>query len=229
VQTTLILAAAGPGNRLGAAEPKAFVLLQGVPLFLHTLRSLLTAPAISDAIVVIPPAETARAEEWLAKRAPWRCPIRFIAGGAERQDSVRKGLEAADSDLVAVHDAARPFIDTHVVEAAIEAAAEHGAGIVAMPATDTLKQVDSDGWIVTTIPRQDVWLAQTPQVFRTEILREAHAAAATGGVTATDDSVLVERLGYRVRFVRGNPENRKITTAADLRWAEWFLDQRSPR
>jgi 2-C-methyl-D-erythritol 4-phosphate cytidylyltransferase len=139
------------------------------------------------------------------------------------------GLERADGDLVAVHDAARPFVDADVVAAAVKAAAEHGASVVATPATDTLKQVDSDGWIVATIPRRDVWLAQTPQVFRVQLLREAHAAAAKAHLTATDDSALLERLGYRVRIVRGNPENRKITTAEDLRWAEWLLDRRSPR
>jgi 2-C-methyl-D-erythritol 4-phosphate cytidylyltransferase len=229
VQTTVLLAAAGPGTRLGATRPKAFVPLQGVPLFIHCLRSLLAAPCISDAIVVIPSGEEAGAEKWLEKHGPWRCPVRLVRGGAERQDSVRKGLEKVDTDLVAVHDAARPFIDAAVVEAAVMAAAEHGACVVATPATDTLKRVAPDGWIVTTIPRQDVWLAQTPQVFHTEILREAHAAADKGNLTETDDSALVERLGYRVHVVRGNPENRKITTAEDLRWAEWLLDCRSVR
>jgi 2-C-methyl-D-erythritol 4-phosphate cytidylyltransferase len=214
---------------LGAATPKAFVLLQGVPLFIHSLRSVLAAPCISCATVVIPPAERACAEEWLEKNGPWRCLVRLVQGGAERQDSVRKGLEQADTELVAVHDAARPFIDAAVIEAAVAAAAEYGGSIVATPTTDTLKQVAPGGSIVTTIPRQDVWLAQTPQVFRTEILREAHAAATRDNLTETDDSALVERLGYPVRVVRGNPENRKITTAEDLRWAEWLLDHRSPR
>jgi 2-C-methyl-D-erythritol 4-phosphate cytidylyltransferase len=229
VQTTVVLAAAGPGTRLGATEPKAFVLLHEVPLFIHTLRSLFDAPAVCGAIVVIPPAEMARAEDWLRKFGPWDHPVGVVAGGAERQDSVRNGLEKVDTDLVAVHDAARPFVDANVVQAAITAAAEYGASIVAVPATDTLKQVDPADSIVTTIPRADVWFAQTPQVFRTEILREAHTAAANGHLSATDDSALVERLGFRVRVVRGNPENRKITTAEDLRWAEWLLAQRSPR
>jgi 2-C-methyl-D-erythritol 4-phosphate cytidylyltransferase len=229
VQTTVIVAAAGPGTRLGATEPKAFVGLQGVPLFIHTLRSLLAAPSISRAILVIPSAQKALAEEWMENLGPWRCPVQIVSGGAERQDSVRAGLASAETALVAVHDAARPFIDADVVEAAIVAAAEHGASIVAAAATDTTNRVDSDGWIVTTIPRQDVWLAQTPQVFLTEVLREAHAKAMQLNLTATDDSALVERLGYRVRVVPGNSENRKITTAADLRWAEWLLDQRAPR
>jgi 2-C-methyl-D-erythritol 4-phosphate cytidylyltransferase len=205
------------------------VTLQEVPLFIHSLRSLLAAPAVSGTIVVVPPAEQARAEEWLERLGPWRCRVRLAPGGAERQDSVRSGLDEVETGLVAVHDAARPFIDAEVIQAAVRIAAEHGAAIVATPATDSLKQVDPDGSIVTTIPRQDVWLAQTPQVFRTEILRDAHAAAAKVNLSATDDSALVERLGFRVRVVRGNPENRKITTAEDLRWAEWFLHQRSPR
>lgn len=229
MQTSVILAAAGPGTRLRATEPKAFVPLHGIPLFVHSLRSLLAAPSISRAILVIPPGEQARAAQWLDTLGPWRCPVTLVPGGAERQDSVQKGLQQTDTDFVAVHDAARPFIDPDVIEGAIREAEEHGACIVAVPATDTLKQVASDGCIVTTIPRQDIWLAQTPQVFRTEILREAHAAAEKANLQATDDSSLVERLGHRVRFVRGSPENRKITTAEDLRWAEWLLNQRSLR
>lgn len=229
VQTTVVLAAAGPGTRLGAPEPKAFVLLRDVPLFIHTLRALLRSPAVSSVVVAVPAGERVRAERWLDKLGPWHCPVRLVPGGTERQDSVRNGLESADTELVAVHDAARPFIDADVIQAAVTAAAEHGASIVATPATDTLKRVDSNGRIVATIPRDDVWLAQTPQVFRAEILREAHAAASRANLSLTDDAALVERLGLPVRVVRGNPENRKITTAADLRWADWLLGQRSPR
>lgn len=205
------------------------MLLRGVPLFIHSLRSLLAAPAVSGAVVVVPSSEVGRGEEWLEKLGPWRCPVRLAAGGEERQDSVLRGLQEARGDFIAVHDAARPFIDADVVQAAVKAAIEHGASIVATPATDTLKRVDPDGWIVTTIPREDVWLAQTPQVFRAELLRDAHSAALRSNLRLTDESALVERLGFRVHVVRGNPENRKITTAEDLRWAEWTLDQRSPR
>jgi 2-C-methyl-D-erythritol 4-phosphate cytidylyltransferase len=221
---TALIVAAGPGSRLGAGQPKAFVELAGAPLLVHALRALTAAPAVSAAVVAAPPERVAEAEALLARHAPWRCPVTVVAGGAARQDSVRNGLAAAgDAELIAIHDAARPFVARAVVEAAIAAAAEHGAAIVAVPATDTVKQVHPDGWITATPPRAGLWLAQTPQVFRAALIRRAHAAA--GGAEVTDDAMLVERLGERVYVVRGNPENRKITTPDDLRWAAWWLAQ----
>jgi 2-C-methyl-D-erythritol 4-phosphate cytidylyltransferase len=219
-----ILVAAGPGSRLGARVPKAFVPLGTVPLFIHSLRALVRAPSIGSVVVVVPDTHVDEANRLAAACGPWSCPVASVAGGAERQDSVRHGLAAiGNPDVVAVHDAARPFVAAEVVEAAVAAAATHGAAVVATPATDTVKQVHPDGWIEATPARQHLWLAQTPQVFRTELLRRAHAAAPAGD--ATDDAMLVERLGVRVYVVRGNAENRKITTAEDLRWAEWLLAQ----
>lgn len=218
-----IIVAAGPGSRLGAPLPKAFVELGGIPLVVHSLRALVRAPSISAVVVVAPPDEMARARALIERHGPWHCPVDVTAGGAERQDSVRNGLAAvAAAEIIAIHDAARPFVSPEVVESAIAAAAQHGAAIVAVPATDTVKQVHADGWIEATPPRQHMWLAQTPQVFRAELIRRAHAQSAASS-TATDDSVLVEQLGARVYVVPGNPENRKITTAEDLRWAEWLL------
>ena len=219
-----ILVAAGPGSRLGAPVPKAFIELGGCPLMIRALRGLLEAPSISAAVVVVPSTEVATARAALARHGPWRCPIDVTAGGAERQDSVRSGLAAVGTpELIAIHDAARPFVSPDVVEAVIAAAATHGAAIVAHPATDTVKQVHPDGWIESTPRREHTWLAQTPQVFRADLIRAAHARAAAAAATATDDAVLVEQLGTRVYVVRGNPENRKITTPDDLRWAEWLL------
>lgn len=157
---------------------------------------------------------------------PWRAHVSVVAGGAARQDSVRHGLKAiGDADVVAIHDAARPFVSAEVVEAAVAAAIRHGAAVVAAPATDTVKQVHPDGWIEATPPRQQMWLAQTPQVFRLDLIRRAHTARPAS--VATDDAVLVEQLGARVYVVPGNPENRKITTREDLRWAEWMLGRPS--
>ncbi len=229
VLTTAIVVAAGPGTRLGAGEPKGFVLLRGVPMFIHALRALTAAPAISAVVVVVPPGKRSNGMSLVEGHGPWRCPVSVVEGGARRQDSVRAGLQCAgDSDLVAIHDAARPFVSADVVELAVAEAGRHDAAIVAVPVADTVKQVHEEGWIEATLPRERLWLAQTPQVFRTELLRKAHAAAAETSV-ATDDAVLVERLGTRVRLVLGNPENRKITTPEDQRWAEWWLDQRVAR
>jgi len=215
-----VIVAGGPGKRLGADRPKALVEIGGVPLFLRSLRAVLAAPAVTSAVVVVPAGHEAEFEARL-RGEPSRCPVTLVTGGAERQDSVRAGLAAAgDADLIAVHDAARPFVTAALVEEAIAAAAKHGAAVVAVPASDTVKQVHPEGWIEATPAREHLWLAQTPQVFRAELLREAHARAASDGYVGTDDAALVERLGARVYVVRGSDGNRKITTAADLRWAE---------
>jgi 2-C-methyl-D-erythritol 4-phosphate cytidylyltransferase len=220
-----VIVAAGPGSRLGAGVPKALVPLAGIALFIHALRAVAKAPSISTAVVVTPPGLAEAFRTRIDSAGPWPCPITTVDGGAERQESVRHGLAAvADAPLVAIHDAARPFIARDVVEAAIAVAREHGAAVVAVPATDTVKQVHPDGWIEATLPRERMWLAQTPQVFRTDLIRTVHASAPTG-LAATDDAVLVERCGLRVYVVPGNPENRKITTPDDLRWAECLLAQ----
>jgi 2-C-methyl-D-erythritol 4-phosphate cytidylyltransferase len=219
-----ILVAAGPGTRLGAGVPKAFVDLCGAPIVAHSLRALTRASCIASAVVVVPGGSIDDARAALAPHIPTGFPVAIVAGGAERQDSVRNGLAAVDSvDVIAIHDAARPFVSPGVVDDAIAAAARHGAAIVAVPATDTVKRVHPDGWIESTPPRQHIWLAQTPQAFRADLIRSAHAAAAQGD--ATDDAMLVERLGVRVYVVRGNAENRKITTPEDLQWAEWLLSR----
>lgn len=220
-----IIVAAGPGSRLAAGRPKAFVEIGGVPLLVRSLRALLAVPDVGEAIVVGPPDALPEARALLNAHGPFRLRVHLVAGGVERQDSVRHGLAAVDSAaLVAIHDAARPFVAPHVVEAVIAAARADGAAIVAVPAVDTVKVVDPDGWIESTPPRSRTWLAQTPQVFRTELIRAAHQQAGDGG-PATDDAALVERLGQRVRVVAGNADNRKITTPADRAWAEWYLRQ----
>lgn len=216
-----IVVAAGPGSRLGAGQPKGFVPLGGEPLFVRALRALLAAPAIDRALLVVPPARLGDAER-LVGDAGLRLPVSVVGGGRERQQSVRQGMAAAgDAEVLVIHDAARPFVATATVAAVIEAARTHGAAIAALPATDTVKLVHADGWIEATPPRERVWLAQTPQAFRAEVLRAAHAAADQDD--ATDDAMLVERLGQRVYVVPGSPEARKITTRADLDWAEWHL------
>jgi len=163
-----------------------------------------------------------RAEGELARADPLRLAPTIVAGGVERGDSVRAGLAAAgDARLIAIHDAARPFVSAEVIRAVINAARTYGAAVPGIPATDTIKQVHPEGWIEATPPRARLWLAQTPQVFQADIIRAAHADGTADG--ATDDAMLVERLGHRVYVVPGDAQNRKITTPEDLRWAEWVL------
>jgi len=219
-----IVVAAGRGTRIGGGTPKAFVALGGTPMVVYGLRTLARLPNLASLILVVPAADRERAQEILEQYGPWPVAIRITPGGAERQDSVAAGLALVDgrAELVLVHDAARPFISLTTATACVAAAAAHGAAIVALPAHDTVK-VAEDHRITHTLDRQRIWLAQTPQVFRTELLREAYAKAQHDRVAATDDAALVEHLGHTVHIVPGESTNRKITTPEDLRWAEWHL------
>jgi 2-C-methyl-D-erythritol 4-phosphate cytidylyltransferase len=223
MQVIAIVPAAGGGTRLGAGVPKQYLPLLGKPILAWTIRALLAVPRIGEVIVVVPAGDEGRvAREILA---PCGLSVaRVVAGGAERQDSVREGLRVASgAELILVHDAARPLIGAAVVEAALAAAAETGGAVVAVPVTDTIKRADGAGCVAETPPRGHLWAAQTPQIFRADWIREAHARALADGVSATDDAMLVERLGYPVRLVPGSTENLKITTTADLMAAEQIL------
>jgi len=231
MKVAAIVVAAGQGSRMGAGLSKVFLPLAGVPMLVLTLRALLAAEQIAEVVVVVARDNVSGWLRLLDQWGPWRIAPKHAVGGAERQDSVAAGLAALadDTEIVAVHDGARPFVPVACVNAALAAAAAAGAAVVAVPSRDTVKLVDERGLVVETLARDRIWLAQTPQVFRADLLREAHARAAREGVTATDDAALVERLGRRVRIVPGDPANLKITTPEDLRWAEWYLRSRAPR
>ncbi len=194
----------------------------GEPLFLRAVRALLAVQEVTRVVLVVPPGWEERAKGAIARADPLPLEPTIVTGGTERGDSVRAGLAAAGAaPLIAIHDAARPFVTAEVIRAVIGAARVHGAAVPCIPATDTIKQVHAEGWIEATPPRAHLWLAQTPQVFQADIIRAAHAGVAADA--ATDDAMLVERLGRRVYVVPGDVQNRKITTPEDLRWAEWIL------
>ena len=201
---------------MGAQVPKVFLDLGGVPIVSRTLAVFSGLPEVVERIVIVAkgvsglPADVARA---LAGQRD----VRVVAGGVRRQDSVRNGLAAvgADIPLVLVHDGARPFVTAETVRAVLAAAAATGAAITAVPARDTLKRV-ADGRVQGTVDRTDLWLVQTPQAFRADILRAAHARAAAEGYEGTDDAALVEHDGKPVAVVPGSPRNFKITTPDDL-------------
>ena len=222
-----LVLAAGRGERFGAAVPKAFVPLAGRPLVLHALAALAAVPEIARVQPVVAAAELARFE---ALRPAWGALPKLapaVAGGAERQDSVRAGLAALPPGIewVAVHDAARALVRPEDVSRVVAAAREGGAALLAVPVTDTVKRVRGDV-VVETPPREECWAAQTPQVFRIDLLREALEKAAAEGFVGTDDAQLVERLGVAVRVVRGDPSNFKLTHAEDLLRAERVLAAR---
>ncbi len=209
-----IIAAAGAGRRVGAAKPKQMLDIGGGSMLQHTLRAFLAHPRITEVIVVLPEGVTTLALTGVdAARVQ---AMRTVVGGARRQDSVANAFERVDaaSDVVLVHDAARPFVTASLIDRTIDAASTHGAAIAALQARDTVKRV-AEGVITDTIPRETVYLAQTPQAFRREVLAAA-IEIGRAGVEATDEAALAERAGYKVHVVDGDPANVKITTSEDL-------------
>ncbi len=222
-----IVPAGGVGTRFGSDRPKQFLELAGCPIIIHTLRRLAACAEISRIIVALPSAAGADFAA-LVERFPIAKPIAAVTGGAERQDSVRLALAAAppSATLIVVHDAVRPFATTALMTATIAAARAARAAVVGHPATDTIKLV-RDELAYETPPRLSLYAVQTPQAFEAELLREAHARAAAEGFSATDDAMLVERLGVPARIVPGPRWNLKITHPDDLPLADFLWRQSS--
>jgi 2-C-methyl-D-erythritol 4-phosphate cytidylyltransferase len=222
---------AGGRSAKGAAPPKQLLELEGVPILFWTLRRLAAGKRLERLIVAVRPGDQA-AVEARGKKEEYAARLTVVAGGESRQESVARALEKvpAGIDLVLVHDAVRPFVEPAVIERVIDAATRTGAAIAGLPATDTVKQVEPSGGghqsrITATLPRERIVLAQTPQVFRTALLKEAMAAAEKDGFRASDEAGLVERLGHPVTVVMGSERNLKITTPADLELARFLLAQ----
>jgi len=222
----VIVVAAGRGTRFGADVPKQYQLLAGAPVLLHAIRPFASHPDIGCIVVVLPASDVAAPPSWLGDVAGGRLVL--MAGGAERRDSVVAGLAAlpADCSIVIVHDGARPFPTRAMIDAGLVAARQGRSALPALPIADTLKRADDFGRVLSTVDRQGLWCAQTPQIFPRRVLERAHAAALTDGIAATDDAMLVERLGEPVELLPGSVRNLKITTAQDLALAIWYAEQR---
>ena len=224
---SVVVPAAGRGERLGVGVPKALVPLHGVPMVLHTLRRLGAAALFDEAVVAAPASHVEAVERLTAGAADWPFAVRVVRGGSERQESVRFALEhiGRACRIVVVHDAARPCVPVEVVQRCVAAAREGGAALAAVPIQDTLKRVHQ-GHVIATVVRAGLWVAQTPQAFDAALLRAAHLRAVETGYVGTDDAALIEWAGVAPRIVEGDLCNIKITTAADLRHAETLLQQR---
>ena len=213
----VIVVAAGRGERLGGDVPKQLLPIGGRTLLQHSVLAFDGHPAISVVVVVLPAELVANGPAIVGRTAR---PCLFAAGGRERHDSVRHGLAAlpSDVDLVLIHDAARPFADAALIDRVIHGAEETGAAIPAVRARDTVKRVAGGATtIAETMPREEIWLAQTPQGFRRSVIEEAFAGTGRSGAgPVTDDAMLVEKLGRPVAVVPGDPQNGKITTMDDL-------------
>jgi 2-C-methyl-D-erythritol 4-phosphate cytidylyltransferase len=217
---------------MGAESPKQFRVLDGLPVIIFTLRRLAACTAIDEFLIATRPEDAAALAARVAQEKLDR-PVRVVHGGETRQDSVRNALAEVPPDcgLVLIHDAVRPLVTREQVEHVIAEARECRAAILGIPALDTVKEVKRASLptdvalILTTIPRERVVLAQTPQVFDAALLRMAFARAAADGVSASDESGLIERLGHDVHVVLGSERNLKITRPGDIELAEFYLSQ----
>jgi 2-C-methyl-D-erythritol 4-phosphate cytidylyltransferase len=220
-----IIPAAGTGIRMGGATPKQFLSLEGVPIFVHTLRKFAASEAIDEIFLGVRPEEMERALQEIAKES-FAKTVRVLAGGASRMETVARCLDQAapETDVVVVHDAVRPFVELAMISQIVNAARADGAVILAIPSVDTVKKVERQ--IITgTIPRERIVLAQTPQAFRYALLRQAYDRALAEGYYGTDESSLVEHDGHDVRVLMGSDRNIKITKPSDLPLARLYIAQ----
>jgi 2-C-methyl-D-erythritol 4-phosphate cytidylyltransferase len=225
MKVTVIIAAAGAGRRMKSDRPKQLLVLNDIPILVYTIRKFDRCRLV-DRIVVAAPRESVDEIRRLVAAAGFSKAISVVQGGARRQDSVATGLQHMDPDttIVAVHDAVRPFVTVEEIEAAIHEAEKSGAAVLAIPIVDTVKQIRKDR-IESTLTRDHLVLAQTPQVFRVEVLREAFERAKKDEYYGTDESSLVERMDHPVAIIRGSERNIKITRPDDLTLARFYLQE----
>lgn len=237
MKVAVILPAAGLGTRMAKSQPdagthsrKQFLQLEGVPILLHTIRKFARCAAVGEIVVALRGDDIAWVQDLLDAEQLAK-PVRLVVGGDSRQQSVENALSHldADTELVAVHDAVRPFVELDAVEKVIEEAAACGAAILGIVPVDTVKRVHLSR-IETTIPRERLVMAQTPQVFTLPIIREAFAKATADGFVGTDEASLVERLeNVNIHVVPGSDRNIKITKPTDLYLAKLFLAEERER
>jgi len=232
MQVFVILPAAGLGTRMAGPQPKQFLILDGVPILIHSLRAFASVERVTAIYVAVRKTEMERVQAQISEYG-FAGKVRVVEGGDCRQESVSHALAALTAqpdDVVLVHDAVRPLIDAATIERTIDAVLEHGAAIVGLPAVDTIKQVErtAHGALITsTIPREFIVQAQTPQGFRVGLLRKAFDEAMADGFVGTDEASVLERAGHPVAVVHGSPVNLKITQPGDLELAEFYLRQRA--
>lgn len=217
---------------MAGLQPKQFLALDGIPILIHSLRAFAAVARVTQIYVAVRKTEIERAQAQVAEYG-FQHRVQVVEGGDTRQESVVHALNALPAeadDIVLVHDAVRPLIDTATIDRTIDAVAQNGAAIVGMPAVDTIKQVErtAHGAIITaTIPREFIVQAQTPQGFLYGLLRKAMSDAIEDGFVGTDEASVVERAGLPVAVVPGSQVNLKITQPGDLELAEFYLRQRA--
>ena len=222
-----IVAAGGGGLRFGGDVPKQFARLGDMPIVMHGLLTLASSSHVNGVVLVVPAKYCSHCKDML--RSFGLADVKVVSGGANRQESVYNGLTAlpggdGDSDgIIIVHDGARPFVTAQNIADVIEVAQNYGAAAMAVPVTDTVKQINEAMLVEQTLCRDNICLVQTPQAFRREILLKAHEQARAEGITSTDDCHLVEKMGVAPKIILGCAKNIKITHSVDLAFAESLL------
>jgi 2-C-methyl-D-erythritol 4-phosphate cytidylyltransferase len=228
MKTVVIIPAGGTGRRMGGEIPKQYLLLAGIPILVHTLRVFQHSPLVHQILLVVPEGDVAEVRRDIVERFDFPKVSLIIAGGMERQHSVKNALVHVrdEHEIVLVHDGVRPFVTGVMIERAVNGAKEFGAVAVGVPVRDTVKEADAAGRVVRTVQREGLWLTQTPQAFRREVILAAYEEAAVDGFYGTDDASLVERMGVPVRMIPGDKDNIKVTTPEDLELGERIVCRR---
>jgi 2-C-methyl-D-erythritol 4-phosphate cytidylyltransferase len=218
MKTIAIIPAGGTGRRMGGEIPKQYLLLAGIPILAHTLSAFQRSPLVDEVILAVPEGDIAEVRRAVVERYGFSMVRLVIAGGKERQDSVRNALAHVRDGhaVILVHDGVRPFVTEDLIARVVAGAKKYGAVSAGVPVRDTVKEADEAGRVVKTVPRDGLWLTQTPQAFRRGVILAAYERAAADGFYGTDDASLVERTGIPVRMIPGDQDNIKVTTPEDL-------------
>ncbi len=218
-----IVTSAGLGTRMGVPTPKQYMELAGTPLLAWAIRAFQEHPLVHEIVLTVPKGHRTKCLKEIVEPFHFSKVKEVVEGGETRQASVFYGLnKAASSDIVIIHDGARPFVSHKTISETIELASQIGSAIAAAPVTETVKRWK--GQTLETVPRSNLWLAHTPQTFRTQLILDAHKKALEEGIVATDDSMLVERLGHPVGVIVDSPDNIKITTTRDLDFSRFLAN-----
>ncbi|MBB6217405.1 2-C-methyl-D-erythritol 4-phosphate cytidylyltransferase [Anaerosolibacter carboniphilus] len=228
---TAIILAAGQGKRMNAASNKQYLILKDRPILAHTISTFEKCTLIQQIILVVHEDEQEFCRKNVIEKYKYTKIKRLVKGGKERQESVYNGLMAIDKEtsIVLIHDGARPLITEQVIQRCIHGASAYGAASAGVPIKETIKIMGKDRFVSYTPKREDVWITQTPQAFQKEIILKAHEFAISQEILGTDDAMLVEHMGIKIKMVEGDYENIKITTPEDLIAAEAILNYKRKR
>ncbi len=230
-KVSAIIVAAGKGKRMERDYNKQYIHLGDKPIVAHTLIHFENHEIIDEIIIVVAKGEVEFCRESIVEKYNLSKVRSIVEGGQERYHSVFKGIKAVslDSEVILIHDGARPFVTNEITNESVVSAVGYGCSIVGMPVKDTIKTINEEGFVEGTPKRENLWLVQTPQTFKKEIILEAHQKREKENLSVTDDAMLVEALGIKVKMIRGSYENIKITTPEDLEFGQVILKRRKTK